>query len=648
MSNGTAYEVLLPIISGMQQPDRFYSDRTTFLLNNWEGKNGVYLVDNGGTGKTISCCCAAICAVRNIELNCDTIVENVSEPSYALRTIRTDSSLVQSVAACIDQVLTRGSNDMQKCKQDWQITKRSWLNLKPGETVPYSDSSIIAYSCGTTLLHSVLFYELFTKCLTINVQATDNVLLLCGGSGAELVGLAMLGSDACPANINIVDINAGWNATVDRLAKTLFPNSKKSVHFHTIDILQQSEVLGALVKDATLITVIYGLTELHDNDRSATERFLNMVFSNMSSNCKMVVADPYKTCFGKDKWIDKIAQSSMNISCTCRVKVRMEEQFVRDSVLAPWISTMGLQLNEDIKLSAHVWYRCYSKLSNVSAGSFQQKNRFALYITSSPDDVKYCEKWLRLKDPTVATFDLGTIQGAEQADVLSSALWHLTSSMLNHGAGVLLLSVRQVHLVPMVSMLHQICLHAQVAIVDNGKKILGYSSSNSNIIESLERILPIKSNRIVVGSFQHFKKGLLLLNDSEQWFRPSWYTLGAPMSFKDLQLQFKHTSKVFLEFKIYCESDCAVENSSYHIHVRGGKWKESPRNTTFKKIENLAGPLSSDISTVVLHVQPGLSPIRLLNLAVSIVAKVAFISSQAPKVTIHFHAQESTPSKKVE
>jgi len=116
-------------------------------------------------------------------------------------------------------------------KDAWRATQRSWKTIGAGDVVKYDNCVSLAYACGTTPIHVCLYYELLqshlrylqrgmvasrgvghrVRCVCVVVASNSTrlslekrrakIIALCGGSGAELIGAAILCQDWMAAQI---------------------------------------------------------------------------------------------------------------------------------------------------------------------------------------------------------------------------------------------------------------------------------------------------------------------------------------------------------------------------------------------------------------------------------------------------------------
>ncbi|KAH8722470.1 hypothetical protein GQ44DRAFT_711857 [Phaeosphaeriaceae sp. PMI808] len=151
-----------------------------------------------------------------------------------------------------------------------------------------------------------------------------DIVCLGGGAGAEVVALAGLqwlvsqsnhdGSVPPMTKTNVVTIDiADWTTIVEQLAKQITnapPLSKYAsaavqaaniallepdtfhVSFHQQDILNADlKTLATLVKDATLVTLMFTLNELYSTSLSLTQKFLLNLTSEIPTGSMLLVVD---------------------------------------------------------------------------------------------------------------------------------------------------------------------------------------------------------------------------------------------------------------------------------------------------------------------------------------------------------------------
>eukprot|EP00511_Aplanochytrium_stocchinoi_P004390 CAMPEP_0204833530 /NCGR_PEP_ID=MMETSP1346-20131115/17054_1 /ASSEMBLY_ACC=CAM_ASM_000771 /TAXON_ID=215587 /ORGANISM="Aplanochytrium stocchinoi, Strain GSBS06" /LENGTH=680 /DNA_ID=CAMNT_0051966127 /DNA_START=1 /DNA_END=2039 /DNA_ORIENTATION=- len=483
-----------------------------------ESQEGVVLAYPHGCGKTV-CCCFFLHQLSSsyaCTVNRDSKAAN-------LETIKVTANResVLAVAKEINSFLSSTESIKREAflqsKTCWQITKQAWLTLTPGKNVSYTSPVVAAYSCGTTLLHSVFLFELLDQYYLDNLSG-KHWLILCGGSAAELIALKLLAQSKEKEqhfeSVNCVDINS-W----DGACKQIW-NQDHSFVFRQMDILssKSTKLLEELVGHADIVTLVYGLTEIHDSAPERARQCINLVFQNLKENAEFLLIDPIKTCHGKDLWIDSIALEHAGItengvmSGKC-FKLCMNEHDVCDSAVNQWIQKMNLRLNEDVKLSMHVWCRHFKKkdthilkysASDTSPETNGSDANIAIYVVNTAAKVDYTRSWLEnSKMPSkVRVVDFEGLGVGETEQTIQSRLFHALSSLRSCTSGfqVCLVTIKQMHFISLNSKLLQIFKNSFVAVLDDFDQYIPLNSPKKvkNIMRILSQTLPSANRRIIL------------------------------------------------------------------------------------------------------------------------------------------------------
>mmetsp|Transcript_29539 Transcript_29539/g.47220 ORF Transcript_29539/g.47220 Transcript_29539/m.47220 type:complete len:539 (+) Transcript_29539:192-1808(+) len=432
-------------------------------------EGNLVLGDAPGMGKTVQCC-------EYASSLCDSIPYVETE-----KTLIPKEDVVEA-GEILNEKLENIDN-VDQCKEDWQATKKAWLTLVPGEYVPYTLPSMVSYTCGTSLLHAV-FFKYLLKRFTLNKH--QRVVILCGGSGAEIAGLQLAGIH--PDHIDIVDIHNHWNNFGNK-------RRRKSAKFHCIDLLANPESISDMVARADLVYLMYGLTELADRDRQNTQKLIETVLENLATDAALFVVDPIKTRHGKDLWIDQIALKHCKTE-RFQMKTTIQQQHVTETKLYKWIQKLKLKLNEDIKLSMHIWGRRYTKIQTAAATTNKEK-RIVVYITKDNKHIEYCKKWIQ---PNKPIFTLGPTSTNK---LKKSAIWHLQSAIQGAQHAIVLLSFNQIEYAQNIQ--------THTLIIDQAETFLQYQNSK-NIIKQLQTFKNTKRTIIACSKPQYHKQAANIAN----------------------------------------------------------------------------------------------------------------------------------------
>lgn len=489
------------------------------------------ILDAPGSGKSVTCCLAVAQsllesdAFEDIFVECKDPASHLSEnkddagqtmnrwvpsrpQSSNLRSVTESASMIKEVASAdqvseaaqvIEGALCLAAEEMFNAKEKdpekanavevWQATKKGWLNLAPGQRVPYPKASVLCYPICTTLLHSLCLANILQHSARSSLPDSKKplrVVALCGGSGAEAVGLMLWRQKMSKCNdsnnvtkdhLDIVDILSEWSCITahlidedDQASNHMIKRPRREGHsenkpakglpygkYHTADLLdpQSLSKIRSLVAQADIVTLMYGLTELVDRDRPAAHRCLENVFSAMQPKARFLMIDPRKTCFGKDQWIQGLLEpnGAEEILAT-DLKLTMQAEDVQSSALKRWIDTFDLALNEDIKLSMHTWLRVFARSTKEKVPQPLQvecRNRMALYITYTSTQANDVMVWLNfISQDRLRVFTLDVLDTNARAAEQQSAVWHLASALEvrdDYWEGVAVLTIAQLQVV---------------------------------------------------------------------------------------------------------------------------------------------------------------------------------------------------------
>eukprot|EP00510_Aplanochytrium_minuta_P005338 CAMPEP_0184010656 /NCGR_PEP_ID=MMETSP0954-20121128/3350_1 /TAXON_ID=627963 /ORGANISM="Aplanochytrium sp, Strain PBS07" /LENGTH=656 /DNA_ID=CAMNT_0026290301 /DNA_START=334 /DNA_END=2301 /DNA_ORIENTATION=- len=591
---------------------------------NSKGKHGCILSYPHGSGKTVACCMYINQQLSNH--NCTIADTKVASSSESFKLVSEKDS-VKEAAKLINgflQAQVAICSDVSKCRSDWQTTKEQWLTLEPGHSVTYSSPVVAAYSCGTTLLHSVFTKQFFTSLYKRNLDG-KHILILCGGSGAEVIALKLAlaesGIDQNDVKITCVDINS-W----DYASKKLWNHdsntsiSEGSFTFLQMDMLDEKNLgkLGNLVQAADVTTLIYGLTELYDSAPDNANGCLEAIFKNLKTEGEFIIVDPWKTCFGKDMWIDRLAQQQANIESIGvfsrqKIKLSIEEEHVRDSLVGEWIQQMKMRLNEDIKLSMHVWGRHFMKTKKRSEApktalkNSERKYNLAVVITNTSNGISYVRKMLlqtkAASSPRIV--DLGKITAGSSEKEIRSSLFHAYSS-LTHGSPlfqVFLVTIKQIPLLEYNKELQLACRQAKCCYIDDFEQFIRLNSPKKTklVLASLENNIPPQNRRVVLCP-SHKKdviacaEAFCSLQSQPQPLRRQCHPEAMSLkSFNGISIDFCTADQ---------KNDCKgeIEGSTSMFVKFDNRVKSQGKQTIFPKdLEHMEGGFNMDVADVVLH-----------------------------------------------
>lgn len=290
----------------------------------------------------------------------------------------------------------------------WRTTRGAWSTIGADDVVGYGGFVPVAYACGTTICHAVFLWDLLcsdASPLYAHVRECVlgrrrlRVVALCGGSGAELLSIALFaqalveaeandkrncdeegsdgriggsGGDSPVVEFVVVDHMESWRPSVEAYAARLqdaCPGIRLSVTFRVGNLLSREwadscgDDSGDLAH-ADVVTLEYGLSELYDRDEAAAARAVQAVCAALPVGALFLVADPVSHQQNEEKsgWLHGLAvESCLGLRFNCPIKSSCHKPFLEGSGVHPWIDHFGMRMGEDVKLSVHVWCAMYTK-----------------------------------------------------------------------------------------------------------------------------------------------------------------------------------------------------------------------------------------------------------------------------------------------
>eukprot|EP00035_Acanthoeca_spectabilis_P025982 m.460765 g.460765 ORF g.460765 m.460765 type:complete len:956 (-) comp22136_c0_seq1:71-2938(-) len=275
-------------------------------------------------------------------------------------------------------------------RDHWRRTCRAWSSVSEGNPVDYDAISglSILYSCGTTAANAMLMSSLLETKPTL---ATDlesalfqrrrcHVTVLCGGSGAEVMAIAQFCDEVVARmpdsehssfslHFDVLDNGLCWQKALDEITTTVASNCmhlKVSTKFHCCDLLDPNIWKGdvmAAVETSDLVTLVYGLSELHGISRDLTSDTLRCCARAMPNGAALLIADPLSlNQHGtKPAWVHDTVSHCAVLLASSKLKVRIPARTYESTVLGPWHRLLQLRYGHDIKVFTNSWIQLYQR-----------------------------------------------------------------------------------------------------------------------------------------------------------------------------------------------------------------------------------------------------------------------------------------------
>ena len=209
------------------------------------------------------------------------------------------------------------------------------------------------------------------------------VVCLCGGSGAELIALALSYNHSAlkEMHVTVVDKEPLWHASssppsfltssLNRLFAAVKPLLSFSLSFEFIvaDLLAPIS-FAATLQSASICTIVYGISELLDFDEAHSLAFLHSLRDLLPEDCLFMVVDPlsHQFCCEKEIAVKRAMMGNGSVQREEKRPKRVgwkllyeghDKVSVTRSILEPLIikhcASLNMQINRDIKLSCHTW-----------------------------------------------------------------------------------------------------------------------------------------------------------------------------------------------------------------------------------------------------------------------------------------------------
>ena len=209
------------------------------------------------------------------------------------------------------------------------------------------------------------------------------VVCLCGGSGAELIALALSYNHSAlkEMHVTVVDKEPLWHASssppsfltssLNRLFAAVKPLLSFSLSFEFIvaDLLAPIS-FAATLQSASICTIVYGISELLDFDEAHSLAFLHSLRDLLPEDCLFMVVDPlsHQFCCEKEIAVKRAMMGNGSVQREEKRPKRVgwkllyeghDKVSVTRSILEPLIikhcTSLNMQINRDIKLSCHTW-----------------------------------------------------------------------------------------------------------------------------------------------------------------------------------------------------------------------------------------------------------------------------------------------------
>eukprot|EP00041_Stephanoeca_diplocostata_P007176 m.99360 g.99360 ORF g.99360 m.99360 type:complete len:1073 (+) comp16766_c0_seq19:523-3741(+) len=308
-----------------------------------------------------------------------------------------------------------GDEALASLREQWRRVCKQWTSISD-EPVEYTITPHlpIMYACGTTPANATLVGQLLATSEVASViskrllygghseqRDTLNVVTLCGGSGAELLAFAVHCNRVCAAAaaattthtpvprvcVTVVDVHDAWRPSIAAYAK-LLPQLCTHVvvdvvfaRCNLLDYTHVRTVAAPLVRNADIVTCVYGLSELRDLDPLAAHAAVVEVATAMRDGALLLVVDPVSLVQdgAKPAWVRAAvtgARPAASLLADQRLKVRVpaplfatplartHAQQPAVGAVAPSLQTLyaalGMRVGHDVKVFTNSWYHVFA------------------------------------------------------------------------------------------------------------------------------------------------------------------------------------------------------------------------------------------------------------------------------------------------
>eukprot|EP00039_Didymoeca_costata_P012701 m.184070 g.184070 ORF g.184070 m.184070 type:complete len:956 (-) comp15556_c0_seq4:1472-4339(-) len=459
------------------------------------------------------------------------------------------------------------SDWIQFVRDMWRSTCKAWRSVHGEGRVEYSKNVALLYACGTTPTNSLQMINIFSRVEPIfqslcsilckEHSSSFNALVLCGGSGAEAVALCYVlhqiikvkkASQEMTSHINVtvVDKAEEWRESLNAYASHLqvrFPEIQISISFFALDLLSTSNfnLISSHCSEANLITLVYGLSEMHDLNRPATESLLQHIFRAMKAKSSFLVVDPVSLQHSEEKssWLEKMAPSwGLKLVHEFNLKTQVSAALFNDSqYLCDWLQVFQLRVGHDVKVFANSWCQFYtsqeketssqqapridsdmlersSKRTKTSEGTAEENQRCPKILVVVPDNKSesWCSSWAKV-DVACKLIRLTGNLGNKFVSVVCQKI-----KLWNGNGGILLLDYGNACLLlcsdlPPIE-IRESALAPNVLILEGCQKSLNYKRrSGKTILKLHDGLMLAKPEKLLLSASISFFK----ITRGDQW-----------------------------------------------------------------------------------------------------------------------------------
>lgn len=120
------------------------------------------------------------------------------------------------------------------------------------------------------------------------------------------------------------------------------------------------KTLRPILATATLCTLVYGVSELLDYDRSNTDHLLSHISQALPTGASILIVDPvsHQFCCEKETHIlrlmERTSQTAWRVTYKQHDKVSVTRSLLEPQLIR-YCDLLHLQIHRDVKLSCHTW-----------------------------------------------------------------------------------------------------------------------------------------------------------------------------------------------------------------------------------------------------------------------------------------------------
>ena len=113
---------------------------------------------------------------------------------------------------------------------------------------------------------------------------------------------------------------------------------------------------------ADVVTMVYGMSELYDVDRTLASNAIAKVFTLLQSHAGFLLVDPVSLQLNNEKcaWFDAMAaKGCCTVAVGMEAKMHLSATLIDSSPLKQWHKTFAMRVGHDVKVFAKCWCRVY-------------------------------------------------------------------------------------------------------------------------------------------------------------------------------------------------------------------------------------------------------------------------------------------------